>query len=380
MVKQRIQKDPWCPFCGHKIGRPTDAVERKLTEFPVGKCQCGAVYSCDATGHNVGAAMVETLVHACNDNWDFAWELMPEDDYLTGRIENYDESSHQVIAEKNVDGRAVRGVLFFVRLHTEISDLAERLKAKKEAVAKQQIPDLLKGVERLPLEPEPDRKRVRKRANKTLVKDLVESGDIDSLVVLCFDDKKTTRFMLRLLYAHSDEEKWHVAWMIGMVAARVSTREPGQISELLHRLFESTLDSAATPWGMIETMGYIIALRPDIFGAFTRHLLNFLGEPSTSSQVVWALGEIATNRPDLIRATPFYNLFHFLQHPDPLMRGLVARLMGRIKATEVTLQLMGLAGDDEMLVVCEAGKLQQTTVAEEAKKAVAIIREGENNE
>lgn len=374
MVKKRVGTPPWCPFCGHKVGRPTDSIERKLTEFPVGKCSCGAIYSCDATGHNVGAAMVETLVHACNDNWDFAWELMPEDDYLTGRIENYDDTTHQVIGEKNIDGRAVRGVLFFVRLHTEISDLSDRLKAKKEAVAAQQIPDFIRQVEREELEPELDKKRTRKRANKQIVKNYVEARDVDSLVSLAFDDKKTMRLMQRLLYAPVDDVRWNVAYMMGSVAARVSTREPGQISEVLHRMFESVQDSAASPWGMIETMGYIIAKRPDIFGAFARHLTNFLGDPSTAPQVIWALGEIAKTRPDLIRATPFYNLFHFLQHPEPLMRGLVARLMGNIQATEVTMQLMGLAADEGEVVVCEDGVLIHTTVAEVAKKAVAAIR------
>ena len=75
--------------------------------------------------------MVETLVYACGDNWDLAWELMPEDDYLTGRVENYDEVTHQVIDIKNIDGRPVRGVLYFVRLHTEMSELVGRLKEKK---------------------------------------------------------------------------------------------------------------------------------------------------------------------------------------------------------------------------------------------------------
>ena len=71
---------------------------------------------------------------------------------------------------------------------------------------------------------------------------------------------------------------------------------------------------------------------------------------------------------------------HFLQHPDPLMRGLVVRLMGKIHATEVTMQLMGLAGDKEIFVVCEAGKLVEITVADAAKIALDLIREGEKNE
>ena len=132
MSKGKIKKSPWCPFCGQKVGRATEAPTRKMTEFPVGSCQCGAVYTCDPTGHNIGAAMVETLVYACGDNWDLAWELMPEDDYLTGRVENYDEVTHQVVDIKNIDGRPVRGVLYFVRLHTEMSELVRPSQGKEK--------------------------------------------------------------------------------------------------------------------------------------------------------------------------------------------------------------------------------------------------------
>ncbi len=167
------------------------------------------------------------------------------------------------------------------------------------------------------------------------MKELVSKGDIDSLVSLCFDDKKTLRLMQRLLYDPVDSNRWYVAWAIGQVCARVSTLEPGQVSDLLHRLFEACSDSAATPWGMVETIGSIISNRSDIFGAFTRHLLNYLNEPSTCAHVVWALSEIAEVRPDLIRDLPFYNLFRFLQDPDAHIRGNAVKLLGRIKATEI---------------------------------------------
>ena len=373
MPKEQIIVRPWCPFCGQKVGKPSHAPVRKMTEFPVGRCQCGAVYTSDATGHNVGSAIVETLVYACNDNPDFAWELMPEDDYLTGRIENYDEGRHQVVATKNVDGRAVRGVLYFVRLHTDIKDIALRIKEKKgEAVEK-----MLEGAseqKRSVIEPAPDEKRVRKKANKKLIKELVEKEDIDALVAFCFDDKKTLRLMQRLLYAPLESQRWRVAWVIGQVTARSSTREPGPVSELLHRMFEACSDSAATPWGMVETIGYVIALRTDIFGAFTRHLLNYIGDASTQNQTLWAMAEIAETRPDLIRDTPFYNLFHFLQHPEAQVRGQVARLMGRIKATEVTLQLMELGTDQEEFWYCQNGTLVSTTVAEAAGTALQMIQ------
>jgi len=379
MSTRKITNPPWCPFCGHKVGRPGNAAQRKLNEFPVGQCQCGAVYTCDATGHNVGAAMVEALVHACNDNWDFAWELLPEDDYLTGRIENYDEQTHEVYEKGNVDGRYVRGVLYFVRLHTEIADIAARLKEKKAQATGAVVEQELLGTRRPVVEPAPDKNRKRLRADKKLVRDLVEQSDVDGLVALCLDDRKTLRLVQRLLYDPLEERRWHISWLTGQVCARVATRDPGQVSELLHRLFEACTDSAATHWGMVETLGSVIAARPDIFGAFTRHLLAFVGQETTRIQVLWALGEIAKTRPDLIRDTPFFNLFHFLQHPDPAVRGLVARLLGRINAAEATMQIMTLSDDTNELRIWEQDRMTATTVAAEAAKALAVIQGGKNN-
>jgi hypothetical protein len=59
-------------------------------EMPVGSCSCGAVYACDETGHNLGSAMIEALVFGCNMDWDLAWGLLPEEDYLEKLVENYD--------------------------------------------------------------------------------------------------------------------------------------------------------------------------------------------------------------------------------------------------------------------------------------------------
>ena len=86
---------------------------------------------------------------------------------------------------------------------------------------------------------------------------------------------------------------------------------------------------------MVETLGSIIAARPDIFGAFTRYLLNFVSQETTRVQVIWALGEIAETRPDLIRDTPFFNLFHFLQHPDASVRVITSYSIHYTKLYEI---------------------------------------------
>jgi len=350
-----------------------------MTEFPVGKCECGAVYVSDATGHNVGAAMVECLVTACNDEWDLAWELIPEEDYLTGRIEKYDEATHQVVAKGNLDGRFVRGVLYFVRLHREVADIAERLRRKKEAELA-----LESGAAEEPWQPPEVEKRdpalPRRRTSKKEVRELAAAEDIDTLVSLCFDDRRTLRFLQRLLYQPDAAGRYRIAWVMGQVCARVASREPGQVADLLHRLFEACNDSAATPWGMVEAIGAIIGQRPDIFGAFTRHMLNFMAHETTREAVLWGLGEIAARRPDLIRSTPFYGTFHFLGHDDPVIRGLMARLLGRIRAREAAFQIMGLQGDQSVITIYEQGQPRQTTVAEMASEAVRLINAADQSE
>lgn len=368
MPRAKIKTRPWCPFCGQTIAKPQPPVQRKLGEFNVGSCQCGAVYTCDPTGHNVGAAMVEALVYACDDNWDLAWELLPGEDYLTGRIENYDEQTNQVAETKNLDGRQIRGVIYFVRLNKELVELSHRLHEKKEggpSAASTRGPAM---------EPERDPKRRRQRADKKLVRELVLAQKTDALVDLAFDDIRTLRFLQRELYDPDERHRWLTAHLLGQVCARLSTRQPGPVSDLLHRMFEASADSAATNWGLIESISAIIAARSDIFGAFTRHLLPYAHDPATRIAALWGLGTIARQRPDLIRNTSFFQLLPLLNHEEAAVRGHMLWLLGQIRAREAEGAIEKLQEDEAQLVVYDEGEPNPTTVGELAGEALALIR------
>lgn len=371
----QIKVRPWCPFCGQDVGKPREPVQRKMDEFTMGVCQCGALYTCDPTGFNVGAAMVEAIVHACDDNWDLAWELLPDEDYLTGRIDNYDEQTHQVYENKNVDGRKVSGVLYFVRLHRDISQLSHKLdthkKAKDAAIAPPPEAADIPAVEAAR-----DPGRTKKKADKLSVGKWVDEENIDALVDLALDDLKTLRFMQRLLYTPDEGKRWHCAHVMGQVCRRLSTSKPGAVSDLLHRLYEACSDSAASHWGQIEAIGSIIAARPDIYGAFARHLLMYREVETSRVQVLWALGTIAEKRPDLVRATPFYSLFPMVNHGDPCTRGHALRLFGRIAASEIAGDIEKLTNDPATLTVYEQGKPRETTVAALAGEALGHLKKG----
>lgn len=382
--KAEAHLKPWCPFCGMDVGRPTEGSQRKMREFPMGRCECGALYVAEATGHNIGAAMVECLVSACNEQWDLAWDLVPEEDYLTGTVEDYDEVTHQVVVKRNLDGRAVRGVLYFVRLHKDVVQLVKRFEQKQGGpIAAEQGPGEVSqdaGIE-AGAAAAPEAKPVRKRADKEQVRQMAHRADIDALVVSYFEDPKTLRYLQRLLYEPDPAVRYRIAWVIGQVCGRIAARQPGPVADLLHRLFEACSDSAASSWGMVESIGAIIAARADIYGAFTRHLFNFIGDPGTREAVLWGLGEIAVSRPDLIRKTPFYSLFPLLNHSDPVLRALTLRLLGRIKAQEAGFQIMSLQHDQTPVTICEQGQSLTTTVgALSARATEHIYKEKTNGE
>ena len=365
---------PWCPFCGMDVGRPTYSQQRQMREFPMGRCECGAFYAADATGHNVGAAMVECLVNACGGNWDLAWDLLPEDDYLTGQLDDYDEETHQVVPKRNLDGRAVRGVLFFARLHKDLAELAERFAQKHEKHGT--APGAGASVP-APAPPRLDPKRERKKADKKTVRDLAAADDAEALTALFLDDRKTLWFLQRLLYTPEAAERYRIAWLLGRVCGGGATLSPGPVADLLHRMFEAASDSASSSWGMAEGIGAVIANRPDIYGAFTRHLFAYLGDPGTREAVLWGLAEIAAARPDLIRALPFYSLFPLLNHENPVCRGLTLRILGRIKAKEAALQIHGLVRDATPVVIPDQGRFTSATVAALAEEAMQRIHRDE---
>lgn len=370
-----IKTRPWCPFCGQEVGRPREPIARKMDEFLLGECQCGAVYVSEPTGFNVGAAMVECMVAACDDNPDLAWELEADVDYLSNRIDNYDEQTHYVYESREHEGRRIGGVLYFIRLTKDIATLSGKLKDHKEKHAAK-VKSIAIGSFVVPeLEPAPDPKRKKQRVKKEQVSTWVAEDDIDALVRATFDDSRTLRFMQRLLYSPNEAERYHTAHIMGQVCRRVSTRKPGMVSDVLHRMYESCTDSASTHWGLIETIGSIIAARADLYGAFARHLLMYRGVDSSRPLVLWALATIAKDSPEVIRQTPVYAVFDFVQHEDPLTRGNAVRLFGRINAVEVKSDIEKLIDDPAPLTIYEEGKAQETTVGTLAREALTHMAE-----
>ena len=353
-------KKPQCPFCGLLIDGPKELRTRRPGEMPVGSCSCGAVYACDETGHNLGSAMIEALVFGCNMDWDLAWGLEPEEDYLQEIVENYDLKNHLIIPGGAYEGRRISGALYFIRLHKDVQEVTSEGVRQRLAEAAPVSSDSSAG-------------HVRKKTlSKREVEEFVKEYQIEPIENAAGEDKRMIRYLQRLLYSGDVQLRQRAAETIGRACAVIGQRDPGIVSKLLQGLFFSIVDTAAFSWGAFDATGEIISHRPDLFGGYAPQLYQFLGDQTRKSQALHALGRIAKSSPDILRKHTLH-FFPFLEDSDPAVRGYTAWLMGNLGAYEAKKDLERLLQESHEIEIYEKGIIEKKSVGEVASEALKKI-------
>jgi len=361
MVSKFLGRDiiskPSCPFCGLLIERPKELETRIPHEMPVGRCACGAVYAYDITGHKLGIAMIDALVFGCNGDWDLAWDLLPEEDYLEKWVENYDIETHLIVPSAVYEGRRIAGTLYFIRLHKDIREVTEEgAKHRLERAT--------------PVAQGSSIKRAgRKSFTKKEVEALVREYKVKPLLSMARQDKRIIRDLQRLLYSVDKLLRWRAADAMGKVSALIAQKDPGAISKLLQGLITSLSDTAASSWGSLDAIGEIISNRPEQFGGYMPQLYHFLKDRALLAEALRALGNIGRTRPDLLRKKAFH-FFPLLQDPDPEIRGYAAILLGNLAAREAKEDLTKLTSDAAQMEIYRAGEMVKRTVGQLALEAL----------
>lgn len=347
-----------CAFCGSSIDRPKEPATNRPGQMPVGQCgSCGAVYACDVTGHNLGAAFIEALIFACNLDWELAWSLLPDEDYLHKFVEKYDIVKHCIVPGGVLDGRRVAGTLSFIKLHQDV------LEVTKEGVQKK----LARAAVAL-LEPVTEDGETKTYTKKE-VEELVRAYQIKPLLRAARHDKKTIRHLQRLLCSNDKLLRLRAAEILGRACAVVAATEPKAVVALLQGLFYPFTYSNASSWGAIEAIGEIIANVPTLFAGYISTLYQFMEDPQLRPKVLWALARVAKARPDLLRRSPS-RVLPFIHSADPETRGYTAWLLGNVDAREARDILKELQSDTAEVSVYEAGRLTKKTVGQLAAEAV----------
>lgn len=349
-----IIRKPLCPFCGLGVQRPGETGTGISYELPVGRCTCGAVYACDVTGHNLGNALVDALVYACDGDWDGAWQLLPEKDYLEARIENYDEVTHRVIPGGAYEGRRIAGVLYFVLMKT----------AKGSTLPVPPAASPGRGH----VAPIVTEKR-KKVFSKKDVEGLVRAYDVEALLHLAGQDKRIIRDLQRLLYSAERLVRQQAADMLGRVSAVIAEQDPESISRFLQGLFTSLLDTAASSWGALDAIGEIIRNSPDRFSGHIGRLYQLTRDRSLLRDILRALARIAETRPPVMRKTA-YQFIQFLSDSDAESRAYAAIILGNLEAGEAREEISRLTGDTTTFELYRDGQMETLTVGQVASEAL----------
>lgn len=348
---------PSCPFCGMLIEKPQELDNRRPQEMPVGKCSCGAVYAYDVTGHNLGTAMIEALVFGCSGDWDLAWGLLPDEDYLEKEVVNYDFETHLVVHGGAYEGRQINGTLYFIKLHQDVLEVTDEGSKRllERAVS--------------PTKKTSSGRKKRKAFSKKEIERLVYDYQIESLLAYADEDHRILRDLKRLLYSVDDLQRSRAAEAMGKVAARISLSDPGIISRLLQGLFTAINDTAASSWGYIETIGEIIKNNPRQFAGYLPQIYQFTRDRALLPDVLKALANIGLFFPNLIRrnTTRFMPLLH---DPDPIIRGYAVLLMKNLKAKEAEGDLKQLLDDQSEIDVYQNGEINRLNIGRLAKEAL----------
>lgn len=354
-----------CPFCGLSIERPQEVEDGAAREMPVGRCaNCGAVYVCDVTGHNLGEAFAEALVFACDMDWDLAWDLLPEEDYLHKIVEGYDLETNRIYPEKVLAGRAVKGALSFVRLHQDIREVKEEGVLQRLSQSRAASPGKTAGDE-----PEAAGEEPRK-LTKEEVERCIREYRLEPVVASARLDKKTGRYIQRLLHSNDELLRLRAAEALGRVVTVLAPVDPTSAVAILRGLFTPFETSSASYWGSVDAIGEIMAAAPGLFGGYLPRLFPLLEDDALRPVVLRALTRIAQERPDLAgKATR--RVKPLLDSPDPETRGNAVRFFGCLGTGGVRERLLELQNDTEEAKVYKEGALVTKTIGELAKLALS---------
>jgi hypothetical protein len=356
-----VIEKPLCPFCGIQIKKPGELDSGMPQEMPVGACKCGAVYTCDVTGHNLGTAMIEALVFACNGDWDLAWDLLPDDDYLVGELEEYDYESHLIVHSGAYEGRNIKGVLYFVKLHDDVLEVTEhgfRGKLEKKSI----------HPESRPVEKKESNKSFSKKDIETLVKDY----NLNEIEELAGQDKKIIRYLQRLIYSADDLMRMRAAEALGRAASVVSDYDPKTITRLLKNLFISISDTAASSWGAIDTIGEIISRKTGQYASYTPQLYKFISDRELLPEVLRALARITGSEPKPFQKIRF-SLMPFLKDKNPEIRAHIIIIMGNLGATDARDDIESLTEDDTEVNIYSKGTFVKKSIGDLAVSALEKI-------
>lgn len=225
------------------------------------------------------------------------------------------------------------------------------------------------------------------RTRKRTILRMLQSDDASSVIARLseFPPRRVINPLLSFLYQGDQMIKMRAVTVLGAVVARLADRDMESARIILRRLMWNLNDeSGGIGWGSPEAMGEILARHGALAEEFAHILLsyakeggNFLEHPVLQRGLVWGIGRLSRERPDLTRPA-VSNLLPYLSAPDATVRGLAARVLGMLEAQEAIAGLEKLKQDETEIEIFSDERLSRRRIDQLAEEALRLIEEQKN--
>jgi len=186
---------------------------------------------------------------------------------------------------------------------------------------------------------------------------------------------------------HEELLRWRAISALGAMVAELAAEEMEAARIVVRRFMWSLNDeSGGIGWGVPEAMAECLALHPGLAEEYAHILVAFMREegffleyPPLQQGLMWGIGRLAEARPALLqeKRAPAW-LPAYLDSPDPVVRGLAARALGYLQATESQAAIAALSKSSFPIRLYHDWQITPVSEGQLAREALARLNSHEN--
>jgi HEAT repeat protein len=214
---------------------------------------------------------------------------------------------------------------------------------------------------------------------KKQVREALAEADFQEVARLALENKKVFGILISLSFNKEDIVSWRAIEAMGSAAGLVtSEKDPEMVRNAVRRIIWSAREeSGGMGWSAPELLGEIVYNAPRAFRDIPPLIVSLHNEDEEGvfrRGVLWALGRMAEAGINEIAGSQALVLSS-LSSTDSRIRGLAAYAAGKMGVRQAVDTLKDLSGDSEQFMIYQDANLVQTTVGEQAAKALEFMEE-----
>ena len=221
------------------------------------------------------------------------------------------------------------------------------------------------------------------RVSKHQVHEILKSTHIEKIL----DElsrrplRQVLNSLFTLLYHGDPQIKWNTVTAMGMVTALLAKEDMEAARVIVRRLMWNLNDeSGGIGWGSPEAMGEILANQEtladeyyQILISYSRENANFQENEIIQEGVLWGIGRLSQNRPDLVKNS-ISHLIPYLDSSNVALRGITAWIMGLVGMKEAGPKLEKLLQDEAEIQIYADRRVITHRIKDVAMEAIEKTR------